>query len=155
MHGRDLLMSYSANIGDYKFPGGGVEPEESHAQALYREVQEECGMSVLNIGSEIGVVIEHNVRPKTGTGVFQMTSHYYFCDVEDGVGILTLDDYEQELGLQPAWIDIDRAIRLNKALLPSDHAPRWLQREIFVLEYIRHNILQTPDTEHLKPGAEP
>ncbi len=40
--GRELLMVYSANVGDYKFPGGGVDSGESHAQALAREVLEEC-----------------------------------------------------------------------------------------------------------------
>ncbi len=72
--------------------------------------------------------------------VFKMMSHYYQCDVKDNFGMQTLDDYEQELGFKPAWIDIDRAIELNKVLLRSDNAPKWLKREIFVLEYIQQNL---------------
>jgi hypothetical protein len=30
LRGQDLLMVYSANVGDYKFPGGGVNEGESH-----------------------------------------------------------------------------------------------------------------------------
>ena len=30
LRGRELLMVNSANVGDYKFPGGGVNKGESH-----------------------------------------------------------------------------------------------------------------------------
>ena len=58
LRGRTLLMIHSANVGDYKFPGGGVDEGETHAQALRREVQEEGGASVTHIGLEIGAVVE-------------------------------------------------------------------------------------------------
>jgi 8-oxo-dGTP pyrophosphatase MutT (NUDIX family) len=145
LRGRDLLMVYSSNGGDYKFPGGGVVEGESHAQALCREVQEECGVSVLQIGLEVGAIIEYNLPIEKDYDAFKMTSHYYQCHVRDGFGVQKLDDYEQELGFKPVWIDIDTAIQLNKALLRSDKVPEWLRREIFTLEYIRQNILLTLD----------
>lgn len=137
-------MVHSSNVGDYKFPGGGVVAGESHMQALIREVQEECGMSVISIGSEIGAVIEYNVALEDDYDVFQMTSHYYRCEVADVSGRQTLDAYEQELGFKPVWIDIDDAIRQNKELLDADQPPEWLRREIFILEYIQ---------QHLRPEA--
>jgi len=146
LRGRNLLMIYSSNVGDYKFPGGGVDEGESHTQALVREIREECGASVTRVGREIGAVIEYNIPVEDDYDVFKMTSHYYQCDVEDGFGSQKLDGYEQELGLKPVWIDIDTAIHLNKALLHSDQTPEWLQREIFILEYIRQNLFLTPDT---------
>lgn len=139
--GRELLMIYSANVGDYKFPGEGVKQGETHAQALCREVQEECGLSVVRIGSEIGAVIEYNIPIEKDYDVFKMTSHYYLCDVESEFGAQTLDDYEQELGFEPVWIDIANVIQANKALLHSNPTPDWLRREIFVLEYIQQNLL--------------
>jgi 8-oxo-dGTP pyrophosphatase MutT (NUDIX family) len=142
--GKNLLMIYSSNVGDYKFPGGGVNEGETHAQALRREIQEECGMCVEHIGSEIGAVIEYNVAMESDYDAFKMTSHYYLCAVGDDFGSQTLDDYEQELGFKPAWIDIDRVIVLNKALLCSEKPPEWLRREIFILEYIQQNLLLTP-----------
>jgi len=39
-----VLMIYSPVNGDYKFPGGGVEDGESHAEALVREIREEAGL---------------------------------------------------------------------------------------------------------------
>jgi 8-oxo-dGTP pyrophosphatase MutT (NUDIX family) len=145
LRGRNLLMIYSSKVGDYKIPGGGVDQDESHAQALCREIQEECGMSATHIGSEIGAVIEYDVPVEKEFDIFKMTSHYYECAVQDGFGIQRLDAYEQDLGFKPVWIDIDDAIQQNKALLESDKVPDWLRREIFVLEYIQQKIRSTPN----------
>jgi 8-oxo-dGTP pyrophosphatase MutT (NUDIX family) len=138
---RDLLMIHSTNVGDYKFPGGGVADGETHKQALCREVQEECGMRILYVGSAIGTVIEYDIPIEKDYDVFKMTSHYYRCDAESEFGTQKLDDYEQELGFEPIWISIADALLVNKALLHSDKSPQWLRREIFVLQYILHNIL--------------
>src|SRR5574338_1683630 len=142
MRGKNLLMIYSSNVGDYKFPGGGVADGETHAQALSREIEEECGACVTHIGLEIGAVVEYDVAVEDDFDTFKMTSHYYRCAVQDGFGIQKLDDYEQDLGFKPVWIEIDRAIQYNQTLLDSDRIPEWLHREIFVLEYIQ---------QHLKP----
>jgi 8-oxo-dGTP diphosphatase len=146
LRGRNLLMIHSSNVGDYKFPGGGVAEGETQAQALSREIQEECGTSVVHIGLEIGSVIEYNIPLETDYDVFKMTSHYYQCEVSDHFGLQKLDGYEQELGFEPVWIDIGYAIQLNKALLHSVKTPEWLGREIFVLEYIQQNLFPTPPT---------
>lgn len=133
-------MIHSANVGDYKFPGGGVNEGETHMDALTREIREESGMSVAHIGLEMGTVIEYDLPVENEYDLFKMTSHYYQCNVMDGFGIQKLDEYERVLGFKPVWIDIDNAIQLNKVLLDSDKAPDWLRREIFVLEYIRQNL---------------
>jgi len=134
-------MIHSSQVGDYKFPGGGVNEGETHAQTLRREVQEESGMSVARVGVEIGTIIEYDRPMEKDHDVFKMTSHYYLCEVEDGFGTQKLDRYEQELGFKPVWINIDHVIQLNKALIHSDKAPQWLRREIFILEYIRETLL--------------
>jgi 8-oxo-dGTP diphosphatase len=136
--GRDLLMVYSANVGDYKFPGGGVDSGELHEQALARELREECGASLLNVDGEVGAVIEYNIAEEKDFDVFKMTSHYYFCQAGDGFGAQKLDEYERNLGFKPVWVNIEEAISTNKSLLNSDKIPEWLKREIFVLEYIRN-----------------
>ena len=73
--------------------------------------------------------------------VFKMTSYYYQCEVQDGFGSQKLDDYEVNLGFEPVWIKLDRAMELNKVLLNVPHPPKWLDREVLVLEYLKQNLL--------------
>ncbi|MFT3890222.1 MAG: NUDIX domain-containing protein [Anaerolineales bacterium] len=138
--GNNLLMIYSSAVGDYKFPGGGVDQGESHEQALRREVQEECGMSLASVGDEIGSVLEFDQPVEKEFDAFRMVSHYYRCDVLDGAGSQKLDDYEKDLGFTPIWINIDQAIQANEQLLDSDVPPEWLKREIFVLKYLKQTL---------------
>jgi 8-oxo-dGTP pyrophosphatase MutT (NUDIX family) len=140
LRGRELLMVYSANVGDYKFPGGGVNVGETHVQALARELLEECGASLLGVDGEIGAIIEYKFPMEKDFDVFKMTSYYYSCQVKDGFDTQKLDGYEAELGFQPMWIDIDKAIEANKLL--STPSIEWLRREIFALEYLKQNILK-------------
>lgn len=160
LRGHDLLMIHSATVGDYimptvencafrplkerkfqpsgyKFPGGGVDEGESHAQALAREIQEECGAVLAHIGREIGAVVEYNFAVEDEYDTFKMTSHYYLCDVQDDLGAQHLDDYERDLGFEPVWMPLDEALRSNRCLLESASPPEWLPREIFMLEYLQ------------------
>jgi 8-oxo-dGTP pyrophosphatase MutT (NUDIX family) len=136
LRGHDLLMVHSTNVGDYKFPGGGVDEGESHHQALVRELREECGASLLSVEGKLGVIIEYDFAEEKDFDVFKMTSHYYFCEVGDDFGAQKLDDYERDLGFKPVWIIIDDAISANRSLLNADKIPEWLGREIFILEHI-------------------
>ena len=145
LRGRILLMVYSPKMDEYDFPGGGLQGGETHIEGLHREIQEECGMLVASMGPEMGTVIEYDFPMESGYDVFKMTSHYYHCEVQDGFVPQKLEDYEQELGLIPVWVDIDQAIQCNKALLRSGKAPKWLKKEIFVLEYIQQTLLAAPD----------
>ena len=145
LRGRTLLMVYSPKMDEYDFPGGGLQGGETHADGLHREIQEECGMLLASMGPEMGTVIEYDFPMETGYDVFKMTSHYYHCEVQDGFVPQKLEDYEQELGLIPVWVDIDQAIQCNKALLQSGKAPKWLKKEIFVLEYVQQTLLAAPD----------
>ncbi len=140
LHGRELLMVHSTEVGDYKFPGGGANGGETHEQTLRREIREECGLTLLHFGVEVGAVVEY-IRPLYhGFDVFIMTSHYYLCEVDEHFGAQALDEYEKDLGFKPVWIDIDETIRANKSLLACKDQPGWLKREIFVLEYLSQNL---------------
>jgi 8-oxo-dGTP pyrophosphatase MutT (NUDIX family) len=141
LRGRSLLMIHSLAVGDYKFPGGGVQEDESHQQALMREVEEESGAHLDLFGENIGSVIEYNISIEAKYDVFKMTSYYYLCQVQDDFGQQRLDPYEKDLGFHPVWIDIDAALLVNQSLLELGDAPVWLKREILILEYVKHNMM--------------
>jgi 8-oxo-dGTP diphosphatase len=135
----ELLMIHSTVNGDYKFPGGGIQEGESHAQALLREIQEECGIAEVMIGQALGKVIEYDFAVEPDFDTFCMTSYYYHCQVERSFGKLKLDDYETELGFHPVWVDIEHAIRANRLVLldGNEDSHPWTARDTWILEQIK------------------
>ncbi len=131
-----LLMVHSRIAGDYKFPGGGLEPGESPDEALIREVSEECGRTVTRVGEVIVVALEHR-RAREPGAFFRMESTYRPCDVTDVVHDQSLDDYEHELAFEPVWIGVDEALHANERVLAGGTAQTWVARETAVLRALR------------------
>jgi 8-oxo-dGTP diphosphatase len=141
LNGRQAFMIHSPVNGDYKFPGGGVQPEETHEQALRREVLEESGRSILAIEGGFGQVIEYDIPEETDFDVFKMASYYYRCSLDDSVSKQNLDDYERDLAFRPEWIHVDLAIEANRLVLASEgEKPLWTRRETFVLELLQAQL---------------
>jgi 8-oxo-dGTP diphosphatase len=142
LRGHELLMIYSPVNGDYKFPGGGVGAGETHAEALAREIREECGAACVCIDHGLGKVIEYDFAEEAEFDTFCMTSYYYFCQVEDSFGVQALDNYERDLGFRPVWVDIDEALVTNRTALQSQTKdfPTWTARETWVLEHIKQQF---------------
>ncbi|HPH96803.1 MAG TPA: NUDIX domain-containing protein [Anaerolineaceae bacterium] len=141
-----LLMVYSRVNRDYKFPGGGIEPHESHQQALAREILEECGARVTVFLGGLGRVIEYDVPIEKDLELFQMTSHYYLCTVESQFISQKLDQYEKELEFTPEWISIDMAIEANQFILssPTLPKPKWTMRDTTMLRWIKQKMVEHP-----------
>ncbi|WP_165553794.1 NUDIX domain-containing protein [Kribbella capetownensis] len=134
--GRELLLLASRH-GDYKFPGGGVEPGESFGSALHREFREECGYADVVVGAELGTTREEVPAAEPEYDVFGMTSHYFACSGGSPVSDQQLEPYEAELELTPQWVTVDDALAANRAVLASGvGVMRWLVREIAVLEWL-------------------
>ena len=131
-----ILMIHSRQNGDYKFPGGGVELSESPEETLIREIKEECGAVVDEIGEKIGTVVEYKKAREPEYDVFKMVSAYYLCQISEKKNELKLDPYEQDLGFHPVWVSISEAISQNKKVFKAqkDDVSKWTKREIFVLE---------------------
>jgi 8-oxo-dGTP pyrophosphatase MutT (NUDIX family) len=142
--GCKLLMIYGANGGGYKFPGGGVAEGETDEQALAREIREECGRRLLRVEGEFGQVVEYKRPFEAEYAVFKMISRYYVCQVDNEMGELRLDAYEQELGFHPVWVELGDAIQVNRVLLSSGgaEAPDWIRREAYVIEQVKLQILR-------------
>ena len=139
-----LLMIYSTQNGDYKFPGGGREADEPLQTTLAREIREECGASLLEITGEFGKVIEYDTPMEKDFDLFKMTSYYFLCRIDSEIGLKEqkLDDYERDLGFTPVWIETNQALKNNLKLLESPERlnPRWTKREAFVLGLLKEQI---------------
>jgi 8-oxo-dGTP diphosphatase len=135
---QDVLMIYSDINGDYKFPGGGIEAGETHAEALNREISEECGARITSIGKVYAEMIEIFQTEASAMDISRMVSTYYFCKISNQLGAQNLDLYEEELGFRPVWVSIGEAISTNRAVLQrqSPPAPRWTRRDLYVLEQL-------------------
>lgn len=132
--GDKLLMIHARGPGDYKFPGGGVEPGESALEALGRELREETGHELSSPG-ELILRLEERRPAKEVGAIFHMISDYYCCEVAAGpAGRQHLDDYEERLGFEAVWIDPVSALAANAALLELGETSPWIRRENFVLE---------------------
>src|SRR5262245_36977938 len=135
----EQLLLLASRHGDYKFPGGGVEPGEPPEAALTREIAEECGIAGARIDEHVIRIVER--RPAGPDSVLAMTSDYFraFVDHAPLTVATNLDAYERELVLTPEWVDARSALLANKTLLDrwsdeelADRAP-WLVRETRVL----------------------
>ncbi len=138
----DQFLMISNNMGDIKFPGGGLELHESHAEAIIREVEEETGYIVSDVERLVGTVIERRKDKFEEDCIFEMKSYYYSCKVTDEKTEQSLDDYEAELEYKPKWIDLEAAIKTNLEVVKNQKRNPWVDRELFVLCQLIGNFLK-------------
>jgi ADP-ribose pyrophosphatase YjhB (NUDIX family) len=132
------ILLVQSNRGDFKFPGGGVEKNESHEECLNREVREETGYIHCVVTDKIGTIIERKKDEFEEDALFQMTSHYYLCNlVTEEKDELQLDEYEAVLDFNPIWVTLDEAIAQNESLIGKFEQNGWLKRETYVLKQLK------------------
>lgn len=131
-----VAMVHSMKYNYYKFPGGGIEPGESHWDALMREVREESGLRVLpDTIREYGLVPRKQKSDQVDEyDLFIQENFYYICEAADTIAPQELDDYEQEERFTLEWVAPRHAIDVNRN---QNHGPKeqmMLEREARVLE---------------------
>ncbi|MEN2465844.1 NUDIX domain-containing protein [Ornithinibacillus sp. JPR2-1] len=105
---------------------------------MIREVREETGYVHCQVKRKIGTVIERKLDNDNGEAVFQMTSHYYLCDLlRDDKVAQQLDDYEAEQAFRLKWVTLDKAIKQNESLMVYLDKNDWIVRETLVLKELR------------------
>ena len=78
-----VAMVHSLKYDYYKFPGGGIEKNESNEHAMIRETREEAGLIVIPESvREYGYVHRIQKSEYDDTDYFVQDNYYYLCDVE-------------------------------------------------------------------------
>ena len=131
-------MVHSVKYDYYKFPGGGIEEDESPEHAMIRETQEEAGLVVIPESvREYGYVHRIQKSDHDGEDYFVQDNYYYLCDVSESIQAQALDDYEADERFTLEYVEPDKAVFVNRN---ADHGPAdqiMLEREARVLELLK------------------
>ena len=134
---KKIYMVHSLVYDYYKFPGGGIEKDESNIDALIRETKEEAGLIVIKDSiKEYGYVNRIKKAKDPSYSKFIQENYYYFCDVKDTKIEQQLDDYEDYEKFTLEFVDPIVAIKANRN---KNHGPKdlvELEREAKVLEHL-------------------
>ncbi|MFR4352012.1 MAG: NUDIX domain-containing protein [Roseburia sp.] len=98
-----LAMQCSRD-GEYKIPGGGVEPGEDDVQAIWREVREETGLHVLSETTvALGEIVERRRDIFDSAKKYVCHSRFYYCEVDAAQEALSLTPSEVARGYELKW----------------------------------------------------
>ena len=132
-----IYMVHSLVYDYYKFPGGGIEKDESTIDALIRETKEEAGLIVIpNSIKEYGYVHRVQKADEPSYSKFIQDNYYYICEVENKILEQQLDDYENFEKFTLELVDPKIAIDINRN---KEHGPKdldMIEREAKVLELL-------------------
>ena len=132
-----IYMVHSLLYDYYKFPGGGIEHDESNIDALIRETKEEAGLIVIKDSiKEYGYVHRVQKADEPSYSKFIQDNFYYICDVENKILEQQLDDYENFEKFTLELVDPKIAININRN---KEHGPKdldMIEREAKVLELL-------------------
>lgn len=135
LQGDKVALVKSTVKGFYQFPGGGIDPGESHEQALIRETLEEAGLDIIPESIRpFGITKEIRASQIAAETIFDHTSYFYFADAVGDCHSQVLEDYEKDLGYVLEWADSRAAAAVNRALSPKyEHKSKFLLREADIL----------------------
>ena len=137
MNENKILMVRLGKTKEYKFPGGGIEENETVEEALKREVLEEAGYNVTKIGERIGIMTEFGIVEEDRNSIFKVVSEYYSVKIDGNQLDQKLDKYEEDLEFIPCWTEIEKAYKTNKEIIDNGCASTpWIRRETRVLEIL-------------------
>ena len=132
-----VAMIHSSRDGYYKFPGGGIEAGEGTIDAMIREVREEAGIVVKpETVRAYGYVHRIQRSPGNLEEIFLQDNFYYLCEAEEEILPPQMEDYEEEAGFEPVFVDARHAIRVNRDLATNSHYHTMLLREARILEML-------------------
>lgn len=137
IHGKKIAMIHSLKYDYYKFPGGGIEGEESPVTAMIRETQEEAGLVVKpETVRDYGYVHRIQRSDSDPTECFVQDNFYYLCQAETETVSQCLDQYEATENYTLEFVDLIVAIQKNRNVQGSPYNAAMFEREARVLEIL-------------------
>ncbi len=137
MKDNKVLLVFSETTQEFKFPGGGIDKEETRHEALRREVLEEIGREVISVNEGLGYTDQIYNDIYVDQKYFYQRSYYYFCEISEEYHGLKLSESERALRFHPKWVTVDEAIEVNEAKIASGTAFPWTERELYVLKLLK------------------
>ncbi len=132
-----VAMVHSLKYDYYKFPGGGIEKDESPVEAMIRETREEAGLEVIqDTVKEYGCVHRVQKSDKDPTECFVQDNYYYLCEASERLVSQQLDDYEAEESYRLEMVLPSVAIEANRKDIKSPYDYTMFEREARVLEML-------------------
>ena len=132
-----IAMIHSLKQDYYKFPGGGIEEDETPVEAMIRETREEAGLVVRpETVREYGLVHRIQRGGVDPNECFIQDNFYYICEAEEEIHPLQMEDYEQAAGFTLEFVDVRHAIRTNRESALENRYHTMLHREARVLEML-------------------
>lgn len=132
-----VAMIHSREYDYYKFPGGGIEEDETPIEALIRETHEEAGLVIVPESiREYGYVHRIQRSDKDETECFIQDNYYYLCSVEENAIPQDLDDYEEKERYSLEYVSPQTAIERNRSVKNSPYNETMFEREAGVLELL-------------------
>ncbi len=121
-----LLAMQESSAGEYKIPGGGVEPGESRMTALAREVREETGLVIRpETVRELGEILELREDILCRGQKYVCRTLFYACEAEEEIHETAMTESEKRLGFHLAWARPEEIVARNTALRPE----AWKRRD--------------------------
>ena len=134
---KKIAMIHSLKYDYFKFPGGGIEKNETPITAMIRETREEAGLVVKpETIKEYGYVHRIQRSNKNPTECFIQDNYYFLCDVEEDIVPQSLDNYEADEAYTMEFVEPEIAIMKNRNVIASPYDPNMFEREACVIEML-------------------
>lgn len=124
-----ILLSHERNTDVFMSPGGGLEENETLEECCVRELCEETGY-IVNPLKQFITVNEYCFETL-------YVSNYFICEIA-GECEQSLTETEVEHGINPEWIELEKAVEIFGAYASKreDHASLYLREFTVIGKYM-------------------